>query len=74
MKFVAVSIGLTVWGPAGNSRASAQQLYPPRFTPMKIRNSLKSAKLRDKNCRVVRRHGRVYVINKKNPRMKARQG
>ena len=41
---------------------------------MKIRNSLKSAKARDKNCRVERRHGRVYVINKKNPRMKARQG
>jgi large subunit ribosomal protein L36 len=41
---------------------------------MKVRNSLKSAKGRDKNCRVVRRHGRVYVINKKNPRMKARQG
>jgi large subunit ribosomal protein L36 len=41
---------------------------------MKIRNSLKAAKARDKNCRVVRRHGRVYVINKKNPRMKARQG
>ncbi len=46
----------------------------PREPPMKIRNSLKSAKTRDKNCRVVRRHGRVYVINKKNPRMKARQG
>ncbi|GEL50076.1 hypothetical protein ATR01nite_11510 [Acetobacter tropicalis] len=41
---------------------------------MKIRNSLKSAKVRDKDCRVVRRRGRVYVINKKNPRMKARQG
>ena len=41
---------------------------------MKIRNSLKSAKIRDKNCRVVRRPGRVYVINNKNPRMKARQG
>jgi large subunit ribosomal protein L36 len=41
---------------------------------MKIRNSLKSAKLRDKNCRVVRRKGRVYVINKTNPRYKARQG
>jgi large subunit ribosomal protein L36 len=41
---------------------------------MKIRNSLRAAKTRDKNCRVVRRHGRVYVINKKNPRMKARQG
>ena len=41
---------------------------------MRVRNSLKSAKVRDKNCRVVRRRGRVYVINKKNPRMKCRQG
>jgi large subunit ribosomal protein L36 len=41
---------------------------------MKIRNSLKTAKTRDKDCRVVRRRGRVYVINKKNPRFKARQG
>jgi large subunit ribosomal protein L36 len=45
-----------------------------RGADMRIRNSLKAAKVRDKNCRVVRRHGRVYVINKKNPRMKARQG
>ncbi|MDH3661643.1 MAG: type B 50S ribosomal protein L36 [Alphaproteobacteria bacterium] len=41
---------------------------------MKIRNSLKTAKKRDKNCRIVRRKGRVYVINKTNPRMKTRQG
>lgn len=41
---------------------------------MKVRNSLKTAKKRDKNCIVVRRRGRVYVINKKNPRLKARQG
>ena len=41
---------------------------------MKIRNSLKTAKTRDKDCRIVRRKGRVYVINKKNPRFKARQG
>jgi large subunit ribosomal protein L36 len=41
---------------------------------MKIRNSLRSLKKRDKDCRVVRRKGRVYVINKKNPRFKARQG
>lgn len=41
---------------------------------MKVINSLKTAKLRDKNCRVVRRRGRVYVINKKNPRFKVRQG
>ena len=41
---------------------------------MKVRNSLKSLKARDKDCRVIRRKGRVYVINKKNPRFKARQG
>ena len=41
---------------------------------MKVRNSLKSAKLRAKDCKIVRRKGRVYIINKKNPRMKARQG
>ena len=41
---------------------------------MKVRNSLKPAKSRDKNCVVVRRKGRVYVINKRNPRFKARQG
>lgn len=41
---------------------------------MKVRNSLRSLKKRDKDCRIVRRKGRVYVINKKNPRYKARQG
>ena len=41
---------------------------------MKVKHSIKSAKTRDKHCKVVRRRGRIYVINKKNPRMKARQG
>ncbi|MDA9573424.1 type B 50S ribosomal protein L36 [Rickettsiales bacterium] len=41
---------------------------------MKIYNSLKSARTRDKNCKIVRRKGRLYVINKVNPRFKARQG
>lgn len=41
---------------------------------MKVLNSLKSAKQRHKQCRVIRRKGRVYVINKTNPRFKARQG
>ena len=41
---------------------------------MKVKCSLRSAKVRDKDCKLVRRKGRVYVINKKNPRMKARQG
>lgn len=41
---------------------------------MKVVNSLRSLKKRDANCRVVRRKGRVYLINKKNRRYKARQG
>lgn len=41
---------------------------------MKKVNSLKSAKNRDRHCRVVRRKGRTLVINKVNPRFKARQG
>jgi large subunit ribosomal protein L36 len=41
---------------------------------MKVRNSLKSLKSRHRDCRVIRRRGRVYVINKTNRRFKARQG
>lgn len=41
---------------------------------MKIASSLKTLKKRHKDCRVVKRRGRVYVINKTNRRFKARQG
>lgn len=41
---------------------------------MKVVNSLKSMKSRHKECRIIRRKGRLYVINKRNPRFKARQG
>lgn len=41
---------------------------------MKIKNSLRSLKTRERSCRVIRRKGRVYVINKLQPRFKARQG
>jgi len=41
---------------------------------MKVRNSLKSLKGRHRNNRVIRRKGRIYVINKTNRRFKARQG
>jgi large subunit ribosomal protein L36 len=41
---------------------------------MKIRNSLKSLLKRHRDNRLVRRKGRVYIINKTNPRFKARQG
>ncbi len=39
---------------------------------MKVRNSLRALK-KIPGSQIVRRRGRTYVINKKNPRMKARQ-
>ena len=39
---------------------------------MKIASSLKSIKKRDLNSKLVKRRG-LYVINKKNPKFKARQ-
>jgi large subunit ribosomal protein L36 len=60
---------LTGCGPALKFRASFLAAEANRAA-MKIANSLKSLKKRDKNCR----KGRVYVINKANPRFKARQG
>lgn len=41
---------------------------------MKVRSSLKSLKNRHRDCKLVRRKGRVYIINKTQKRYKARQG
>jgi large subunit ribosomal protein L36 len=41
---------------------------------MKVRSSLKSLKTRHRDCKVVRRKGVVFVINKTDPRFKAKQG
>ena len=41
---------------------------------MKVRNSLKALIKRHRDNKVVRRKGRVYIINKTNPRFKAKQG
>ncbi|HAG33850.1 MAG: type B 50S ribosomal protein L36 [Schleiferiaceae bacterium] len=38
---------------------------------MKVRASLKK---RSVDCKIVRRKGRLYIINKKNPKLKQRQG
>ncbi|WP_203336083.1 type B 50S ribosomal protein L36 [Nocardioides limicola] len=40
---------------------------------MKVRNSIRSLK-NQPGAQVVRRRGRIYVLNKQNPRMKGRQG
>jgi large subunit ribosomal protein L36 len=41
---------------------------------MRVINSLKTAKSRHKDCKVVRRRGVMYVICKSNPKFKCRQG
>ncbi|MFB9294579.1 type B 50S ribosomal protein L36 [Persicitalea jodogahamensis] len=38
---------------------------------MKVKASVKK---RSEDCKVIRRKGKIYVINKKNPRFKQRQG
>ncbi|TVQ47285.1 MAG: 50S ribosomal protein L36 [Saprospirales bacterium] len=38
---------------------------------MKVRASVKK---RSTDCKIVRRKGKVYIINKKNPKFKQRQG
>jgi large subunit ribosomal protein L36 len=56
------------------NRKGGPRRFRRRGDEMKICNSLKSLKTRHKDCRVVRRKGRVYVINKTQRRFKARQG
>ncbi|GAB3734098.1 hypothetical protein GCM10028862_16980 [Luteimonas pelagia] len=53
----------------------AASLHPSicRGSVMKVLSSLKSAKTRHRDCKVVRRRGKVFVICKSNPRFKARQ-
>lgn len=41
---------------------------------MKVVNSLAQLKKRSKDCQVVKRRGRTYIICKTNPRFKVRQG
>jgi large subunit ribosomal protein L36 len=55
-----------------DSAFSVLQTSAPRHS-MKVLSSLKSAKTRHRDCKVVRRRGKVFVICKKNPRFKARQ-
>ena len=62
--------------PAGTGLRCVGRRRPKdeRFTAMKIRNSIKSLRKRHRDNRVVRRRGRLYVINKTMKRYKARQG
>ena len=51
-----------------------RRCFPVRGQAMKVRNSLKSLRGRHRSNQLVRRKGRVYVINKVQKRFKARQG
>lgn len=54
--------------------ALAPLLFDRGYTKMKIRNSLKALMTRHRANKLVRRRGRVYIINKVDKRYKARQG
>mmetsp|Transcript_12376 Transcript_12376/g.27151 ORF Transcript_12376/g.27151 Transcript_12376/m.27151 type:complete len:176 (-) Transcript_12376:165-692(-) len=56
------------------SVARPSDFFPLLVLAMKVVSSIGSMKKRNKNCQVIRRRGRVYVINKSNPRLKVRQG
>jgi large subunit ribosomal protein L36 len=60
--------------PGFSSDRAESGLSKQQDCPMKVRNSLKSLRGRHRNNRLVRRKGRVYVINKVQRRFKARQG
>lgn len=65
--------------PTGRVFGRAFQVQPEtglRLTgkTMKIKNSLKALKARHRDNQLVRRKGRIYIINKTAPRYKARQG
>ena len=64
---------LTPQAPVAYIRALRKET-PRRRAPMKVRSSLKSLKTRHRDCKLVRRKGRIYIINKTDPRYKARQG
>jgi large subunit ribosomal protein L36 len=71
----------TVWALTWRGRwfNPCRTKLPPRqmlerVTSMKVRNSLKSLRGRHRDNRLVRRKGRVYVINKVQRKFKARQG
>jgi large subunit ribosomal protein L36 len=59
-----------------NGRTGASRFFCLKYQvkSMKVRNSLKALLKRHRDNRMVRRKGRIYIINKTNPRFKARQG
>mmetsp|Transcript_10602 Transcript_10602/g.22354 ORF Transcript_10602/g.22354 Transcript_10602/m.22354 type:complete len:140 (-) Transcript_10602:315-734(-) len=55
-------------------RATDQAIEPFIVIGMKVVSSIGKMKKRHKDCQVVRRRGKIFVICKSNPRFKVRQG
>ena len=55
----------------GEQSGSIRLKFWKNLKRMKVRASVKK---RSADCKIVRRKGRLYVINKKNPKFKQRQG
>lgn len=72
MKPVSTGSDTGLYDTAGTKRQSRASERPGKGSVgMKVKSSVKR---RTKDCQIVRRRGKVYVINKKDPRMKQRQG
>jgi large subunit ribosomal protein L36 len=67
-------LGRCHYGPPRTSPLLAAITQFLRLVAMKVRNSLKSLRARHRDNRIVRRKGRVFIINKTQRRFKARQG
>jgi large subunit ribosomal protein L36 len=49
-------------------------LFSIKYLFMKVVSSIGNLKNRSKDCQVVKRRGRIYLICKTDPRLKVRQG
>ena len=59
---------------SGKMRMHYIKILPGDKVKPKIMKVRASVKKRTPECKIVRRKGRLYVINKKNPKYKQRQG
>jgi large subunit ribosomal protein L36 len=71
-RLLIVSLSCALW--RGGFFVSIFWALDHPFLRDKIMRVRASVKRRTSDCQVVRRKGRVYIINKKNPRLKQRQG
>ena len=69
-------ISIIIVNDASNHDRPNNEKDYEKFQSLKIINmkTRASVKKRTADCKMVRRKGRLYVINKKNPKFKQRQG